>query len=437
MLRKGSARQPADDAIAASAVAAGHGRERGLWSFLTWAFFLSQLTAANAFAGGGAQVGNGIDLKTAGDSAAGPGGTGSSAPGLGEGRPIGLDEPQAADVASGATSHRFGGESHELRADVAVPVDATGDAGHGALLTVAFNAGAPGDAQPGQGGNDAGTGALPSDPLPDATLGAPLGSDIVPGLITPVVDLVEDLGSALSPVLGNVLSPVGAVVDGLVGGLQPVLDPLLSPVSELVQDVAALAEPVADVTGQVLHIADPVLASVGDAVEHVVGLAEPILAPAVNAIEPIVDIAEPVVDAIAPVVAMADPVVEKILEPLSPIVEPLLQVLPVLEILPLGINGAPQGDGAEAVVTAGGSLEFENSVEASIYELFEAGSYTEYGVALQVPQSGGESGIEIELENVPTQLVTLLDDIDDGVHLPLIGSLQHDTGLRGLADGLL
>src|SRR5690606_477354 len=78
-------------------------RERGLWSFLTWSFFLSQLAAGTAFASGAAQsAGNTADAS----SPVGTDNSNSNGTGL-VGRPdfttSGVSEPELAAAQSGAS----------------------------------------------------------------------------------------------------------------------------------------------------------------------------------------------------------------------------------------------------------------------------------------------------------------------------------------------
>jgi hypothetical protein len=156
----------------------------------------------------------------------------------------------------------------------------------------------------------------------------------------------------------------------------------------------------------------------------------------VDAAEPILD---PVVNAVARVADLVEPFVQPVLEPLAPVAEPVLEILP-LDIGNSGLLGGLFGVGGEADVVAGsGSLEFAADAKASGYDLFQAGTYTEFGIALQGTPAGDTAAAGELAGNVAEVVGSLLDDVtDSGNDLPsLIGSLQHEIGIRGLGEGLI
>ncbi len=87
----------------------GPQRERGMWSFLTWSFFLSQLAVGNAFAGGSAQAAATFDPNPLGsaDASATNATSASGTPDLGAGA---SEDPQPANL-PGATAQLHAGPS--------------------------------------------------------------------------------------------------------------------------------------------------------------------------------------------------------------------------------------------------------------------------------------------------------------------------------------
>lgn len=448
MLNEDRVRQLAADTAAAKGGTVMHGprRERGLWSFLTWSFFLSQLAVGSAFAGGAAQAGRGVDLS-APDGAASPGTAAAHALGAHDFHHSGTGEPHSG-TALGAAAHaqadaglagtKIGGiEQLDLTSDASLPMQAavsgSADRASDDVLPV----------------TDSDSSAIlsPSTPSIDTVIETPSVQDsLLPpiletiddlvdglgptldGLLMPVVETVDDLASVLGPTLDQVLSPVETLIDGLVGVLEPSLDPLLAPVASLADGVGELIAPVGGIAGELLALADPV-----------VDIVDPVLSPVTNvagAAEPILD---PVLDIAAPMLDLVEPVTDPLLQPLAPVAEPVLDILP----LNIGNGGLLSGilgnaDGTDAVASHG-MLQFTADAGSAGHDLFEAGTYTEYGLALHETSSDGESGAGDLLGNVAMSIGTLLDDDDDADSgLPtLIGSLQHEIGLRSLGDGLI
>ena len=70
MLNEIRLRELARDAAERNGMVEKPRRERGLWSFLTWSFFLSQLAVGNAFASGAAQAANSAPDTSTSDGSA-------------------------------------------------------------------------------------------------------------------------------------------------------------------------------------------------------------------------------------------------------------------------------------------------------------------------------------------------------------------------------
>jgi hypothetical protein len=403
-------------------------RERGLWSFLTWAFFLSQLAVGNAFAGGAAQAANGIDSSALGNTTStGIPATNALAPP--DFRAFGSEETASAVLPVAA------GQAH---ANESVPgpdfgiverVDLAGDA----TTAVARPFATQGGSAPEGEAN-----------LPDAPHDVDLG--IVP---FPIAEMPPDIG--LPPVLTDLLPPIFETIDDLVDSLGPTLDGLLSPVVETVADLADALGPTLD------QVLSPVEALVASAASAVLPVIESVLAPIENVIEGVGELLEPIVGDDGPIVALAAPVIdgiESILSPVvsvaeaaQPVIEPVLDVVePVLDVvqpiigpilgnLPLGIGV----DGESDVVASPGELQFAADADVAGHDLFQAGVYTEYGLALQeVPAANGIDAGDLLVNIAPTVDVLLGDDEHAGNHPPgLLGHLQHEAGLRLIGDGLI
>jgi hypothetical protein len=417
-------------------------RERGLWSFLTWSFFLAQLAAGSAFASGAAQAGATTDLN-APDGSSNSGAVGTQLLATPDLRALDISEPDATGAPSAATAVPGNGVLNETNAGGAeAPVELAGDntpAQQFADLVGSAAAESPPAA------NDDGS-VLPGDgpgieiALPD--LGGVLRpvletvGDLVEGLgptldglLVPVVATVEDLADVLGSTIDLALSPATTLVEGLTGGLEPVLDPLFAPVEALTEGIGGLLEPVGAIGGELMQLADTAI-----------DIVEPILTPVmkiVDAAEPILD---PVLEVASPIVDLVEPVVSPLLNPLAPIAQP------VLDLLPAGLGesdgllgGLFAGHEPADAVSSPGSLQFVAAAEANGFELMETGAYTEFGISLQEGVLNPESGGADLTEHIALDISVLTGDGDDtGLPLPtLIGHLQQEIALRGLGEGLI
>ncbi len=365
-------------------------RERGLWSFLTWSFFLSQLAVGNAFTAGAAQAGSGVDLKETGDASNAA--KASSALGTPDFRAISMAEPQFA--APPVAAQPILGEVIASPKPAGVEqLDLTSDAGLGVQAALAQSSAAAETMQ-----------------LVGDDDGVSLAPEVPPGVM-PGVELPSTID--LPPVLGGVLSPVLETVDNLVDSLGSTLDGLLVPVVQTLGDVASVFGPTLD------HV----LAPVDTLVDGVGGGLQPTLDSALGLT--------------AGVPTVLGELVEPILQPLAPVTEPLLEMLP----LNIGNGGLLSGlfgsNGGSDAIASSGSLEFAAQAEVTSHDLFQAGTYTEFGIALHETSASSETGNGDPLANVGDTIGSLLgDDADQG--LPsLIGNLQHEVSLRGLGEGLI
>jgi hypothetical protein len=160
-----------------------------------------------------------------------------------------------------------------------------------------------------------------------------------------------------------------------------------------------------------------------------------------NVVEATQPILEPILEVAAPVVDLVQPIIEPLLQPLSPVTEPVLDLLPQSlghgGLLGNLLGGGETGEAG--VLAASGTLEFEAEVNPAGYELFEAGGYTEFGVALHDTEADSVSSVGDLVDSIGASVTTMIgDDASDDNGLPsLITHLQHEVALRGLGEGMM
>jgi hypothetical protein len=256
-------------------------RQRGLWSFLTWAFFLAQIVAADEFIGGGAAHAsqNLDDPHHASD--------GGDADGSSHYNPD-LDSlgslAQSQDQGAAGAQNALQAAQHAAQ-DVAVPgmehidvgqvldaVNAANAAAQGAGVAVASLS----EEIPGDGAGDTGNGSNPgsgsepgnhdgSNPGDGITIGdIHIPSDILPDLglvLDPVADLVDTaLTDVVQPVLGtaqvalnDVFHIVGDVADGLGGTLSSLGDTVGDGLDHLLPGTGSLVAELTHTLDDTLH----------------------------------------------------------------------------------------------------------------------------------------------------------------------------------------
>jgi|GEM_PF-3886156 len=448
-------------------------RERGLWTFLTWSFFLSQLLAAQQLIGTAAntaeaaeetsqstQSSNAQSARVASATVEG----GSLAPEANEFEDddtalahIGLAFPPF-DRPTGPNSGHHIGPSPEASPDAAYGVRPLAAAD---LVTLPATQGEPGFT------------SVPSTASPTAQ--DPGGPRLLDPILDPIEDVVEDVVGLLDPVIDDILSPVGDTVDDVIAALAPLTDAVLDLTGDVVGDVGdvtgALA-PVVEAVGEVVETLEPVVEQVVAPAVAVVGDAGEALAPVVEAVAaPVGEIAEtlspvvasatePVVEAVGEVVETLEPVVEQVVAPAVAVVGDAGEALaPVVEAV-----AAPVGEIAETlspvapsatepvvdVVASSGSVLLEGlPAVSSLDDLFSGGGYTQYGLELQVSLEGGELSAlpdaSIEVSAQPSQTDVALQTDLDGAN-SVAGSVQtlgmnilppsplEGLGLRGVGD---
>jgi hypothetical protein len=382
----------------------GPQRERGLWSFLTWSFFLSQVVAAQAAEGGAAQASGAAELARsdyAGGVANSVGGSLSS----NDFSAVRADEAEASSTPSASQQVESGSLHAGAKMAGIEQLDWTSDAGaslqfasgSGAFSAALVTAGDVGEGTPGGSApviESPPVGEGPVVIIPPTTPGVvvipPIVDEVVDvvdavippidTILTPVIDIIDGLPGVLNPVVDGVLEPVVNIVDDLIEELGSTLDGLLTPVVETLEDLAGVVgatlddvlspvETLADnLAGSLGEVLNPVLApvaslaeGVGELLEPVGGIAgeligladpvldvvEPLLSPVADVVEAVQPILDPILEVAAPIVDLVQPVIEPLLQPLAPVTEPVLELLPVGGVLD-GLFGDESGAANEA-----------------------------------------------------------------------------------------
>lgn len=235
-------------------------REKGLWNFLTWSFFLSQILVAEQFIGTAARAADGVE------PAASP-----------EGSPTQATPESAqplADVhAQGAGEQTLGAgaATQEATPSLHLPADPAGQGMH-AEAEFARVAADGADAAPSVGVG--GLSLVSAEGLLGEGLNIPLSTDLglnldLGGVLGGVGDGLSGLlGGVLEPVVEGVVAPVVDLVDDVLGTLVPVVGQVLAPVTGLVGGVVQTLDPVTGLLGKLVHslvpnVAPDVVASGG------------------------------------------------------------------------------------------------------------------------------------------------------------------------------
>ncbi len=392
-----------------------HQREKGLWNFLTWSFFLSQIVAAQHLTSSSAQAaeaaGDDTRVDTALDAAGGPPGALAALAFL---DPADLQQALALAAQSIDAGHVAAGSTDGflvLDSETAEAGDAGAKAGvrtvvldEPSLLQESSSPAAGGDS-PGSSPDIPGSILDPViPPIVDVVV------DILDPVLDPMMDVVGDVAGALEPVVEGVVAPLAELAGGLVNALEPVVDGVAAPVAALAGGLVDALEPVVD------GVAAPVVALAG-------GL--------VGALEPVVDgvlgpIASTVADVTAPVGGSVDALFGSLIgEGTDP--APGGSIADALSALGL-VSGGPSSV-IEAVVGAGGGLLGAGGLD----DLFSGGGYTEYNLALQAGASGSTGGAAA---STGAALDTPGIDLDLGA-LVQLGSDENEPEAGGLDLGAI
>jgi len=388
-------------------------REHGLWSFLTWSFFLSQLLAAQQLIGAAANAAEAADeAQTSSDPSATHAlirqATGSmleTGPAAEEAGPAQEPGTLASDLASPA-SHLLPGTGlpHELELSLEASGNVSqGGTGFEALSDVTQLAAAEPAAGPG----------LPGVPptAVDPSGGDPVIPPVPDPVLPPAPDVIEDVVDNLDPVMEGVVSPLLDTVGELLGTLDPVL--------------ASVTEPVLDIVGELTETLDPIIDQV---------------------VAPVIEIAG---DLLPTLETVGEPIAAPLLASIGGLGE---DTGPIGSLIGLASDSLEGALDTEEILASGGSVLLEELPvisDISLDDLFSGGGYTDYGLELQVtvatePEGGApDASVSASASPSDTELA-LQTDLDSpgliegtvqalGNNIALPSALEG-LGLRGLGD---
>jgi hypothetical protein len=429
-------------------------RERGLWSFLTWSFFLSQILAAQQFIGSAANA-----AEATGDSPA-SGDTSSvhtligSEPGPNNGEGQAVEEQGPAAEQSSPPSGLTGEALHlPLGADLQhalglslEPIDKLAHTGanFAALPEVTTIAAAA----PTIGGGDTGdTGGSPDLIIP------PVLETILP----PVLDAVGDVVDTLNPLVEQTVSPVVATVGDLVETLNPLIESVAAPALGTVGEVAQTLEPVID------QIVSPVAATVGELAGALSPTIESVAAPVLDSVGDVARSLDSVIGQVAAptlsIVGELAPTVASVTEPVvTPLLSSVAEVMgesdPLTSLVGLGSAGMAGAANAQDALASGGTVVLQELPVVSniaVDDLFIGGGYTAYNLELQITvQTGTENasqgatvGVsespmdnEIAIQGDHGSISSDQGDVQAHGLTIALPSILDEIALRGLGDGI-
>lgn len=231
-------------------------KERALWNFLTWSFFIAQVLAAEQFIGAQAKAAESPDLGTPDPTAAmatpplealaALDGAGSSAESLPSSPGTSLDDVFGQPLELG----QFDGSVIDLDSITTQRVE-------GVAQSISVGGVSSGPSSPG----DTAAGLVP-DTIVDGVI--PDLLDVIGDATGPLLDSVENIVVALTGLVGGVAGPLLGTVGGVVHALDDVVHDVVSlPVRLLhgVDDLAATTQGLLASAGQ---LSFPVLGLVGE-----------------------------------------------------------------------------------------------------------------------------------------------------------------------------
>ena len=359
-------------------------KERGLWNFLTWSFFLAQFVSGEPFAA--AAAASRVNAEEMSEQA-GPGTQGfarlpmDSAVGSNVTDETGQAGAQPYSAAAAAQLAMAGVHPHDPSAFAAAKIANHGDAWHPAQMgsSVAWH-----------GGSNDGDNVAPPETNDPST---------------------GDSGIHLP----DILSPIGS---GVVDLIDDLLDPPLS----------AIGGTVGDLTDCLTETIDDVMASL-DTTLNLIGHATSALTPVLN-------------NTLTNVAASASQVVKDVTAPVT------ATVATVTDGLSDGIEKLTDGGLVGGVVSSAGQIVFKPlSLGGDLpLDLFSGGKYTDYNLTLRAEHGPDTQGnASAATTNSSTLLDKLLaPDVSDPSHgdgdkLAALtpAHVIEEIGLKGLSDSLL
>jgi hypothetical protein len=357
-------------------------RQGGLWNFLTWSFFLSQVLAAESFMGSPARA------EAEAESAHGAADSSIAQPPGAPGQPFlaaHINQPDDASTTTYTTSDPLQAAHLHALGDISPPLNV-------ALGTHDWSVGHGVGSSPSVGALD-----LNGEDQAARQSGNPFESaaPIVEPAIFPAIGTIGDT-------VDQVVSPILGTVGNVVGSLDAILDHALAPI---------VAQVVAPIVGVADHILQPLDAMIGEGVATVAPNIELLLAPV-----------QQTADAILQPVAT---VVDQVVAPLSDV---------------LGTQGVLASPGNIVL----SELPLASSLHPD--DLYSKGSYTAYNLSLgaepspaSAPLHNGGSVVSI-IENIighQHDADTTHEGHDNTIALhSLQTSALDELHLRGSSEGL-
>lgn len=243
-------------------------KERALWNFLTWSFFIAQVLAAEQFIGAQAKAAENLDLSSSDPNAIGTTLT-----------PESLASLDSTASASDDIRPSLGGSREDLSfqsldlgqfGDSVIDLDAIAVARAADVSQSIVVAGHSADT-----GSTAAS-DTPGDPLPDVLVDVVLPDilDVVGDVTGPLLDTVEDIVATLTGIVGGIADPLLGTVGDVVGAVDDVVADLTQPLNSVLDLTGAATSPVTvvlDVTNELT-----------DTVQNVVGTAGQLTFPLLN-----------------------------------------------------------------------------------------------------------------------------------------------------------
>lgn len=371
-------------------------RQRGMWSFLTWSFFLAQAVAAHEAYARGVATGEGDTDWSAHEGA----GNGASNGGAGLASPLGvdgfnIDPAAAAKLAAAVAAGLLSPEALQaMQADPA-QFEAFVKAlfGEGGIQTAASASDVAGET----------AGQVPSDPA----LEGPGGDS--PGIHLPIdiaIDLGLEVGSALD---------LGLSLDN---GLGIHLDLNTAPIS-LAIDTSQGLDVQLDLLGIKLGLGS------GDGLGHLLAMdgdtGGPLLTSTLDAVQAVTALTSDVLD--LPVVGSAVGAVGDVAETITTTATEV-----VGDVMDFPVLGS--------LVSSAGSIIHPAGPLTALNELVgSAGQHTEYAIELQTTSTAADAGeASLALSSSADDLAATLDIVAG--HDSTLSSLMESLHLKGLGDGL-
>ena len=392
-------------------------RQGGLWNFLTWSFFLSQVVVAESFIGSRAYAEGEAEGSRGADSSTAQSSGGAGQPPL-PGHTNPLEDIATTPLAASAPPQaehlhaRDGSASpHESVLAAHVPV---GDHGAAGALPVDSGQSTEGQSAPQPTGFsteiNGSSVALDLVTLPAVGAVGETLDQLVPPVLSTLDNTVGSLDAILDHALASATSLAAPIVDVADAVLQPaaaVVDHVVAPLDAILDHALAsgtsLAAPIVDVADGVLQpaaaVVDHAVAPLDAIVDHALASDVSLAVPIVNVADSILQPAVVIVDhAVGPLDAILDPALasgtsfaapianaaDAMLQPAAAIVDHA--VAPISDVLSVQGVVASHGTIVLSEVPLAGALALD--------DLFSRGTYTAYNLNLNSEPAGASVSLQ-------------------------------------------